>query len=141
MKPELQKSIAGNCTISSPPHVPEIRLHLATQQDTLWHKGEEALEALGLASPYWAFAWAGGQGLDGWQVILAGDVFYDTSLAADLIPWFDALSTRGATVLIGDPRRAYCPQQRLKLLATYQVPVVRELEDADVKRTLVWQYV
>src|SRR2546429_98291 len=40
--------------------------------------------------------------------------------------------------LLGDPGRAYLPRQRLRQLATYEVPVVRALEDAQVKRATVW---
>ncbi len=47
----------------SPPHVPEIRLHLASEAHDLWLKTEEDLEKIGLPPPFWAFAWAGGQGL------------------------------------------------------------------------------
>ncbi len=47
----------------SPPHVPEIRLHLASEAHQLWLKTEEELEEIGLPPPFWAFAWAGGQGL------------------------------------------------------------------------------
>jgi predicted nicotinamide N-methyase len=47
----------------SPPHVPEIRLHLASEAHDLWLKTEEDLEEIGLPPPFWAFAWAGGQGL------------------------------------------------------------------------------
>lgn len=46
-----------------PPHVPEIVLHLASEAHELWHKTEEELEEIGLPPPFWAFAWAGGQGL------------------------------------------------------------------------------
>nr|WP_180217583.1 methyltransferase [Agrobacterium fabrum] len=46
-----------------PPHVPELRLHLATEAHELWLKTEEELEEIGLPPPFWAFAWAGGQGL------------------------------------------------------------------------------
>jgi predicted nicotinamide N-methyase len=46
-----------------PPHVPEIRLHLADEAHDLWLKTEEDLEAIGLPPPFWAFAWAGGQGV------------------------------------------------------------------------------
>src|SRR5882757_8525429 len=45
------------------PHVPEIRLHLATEAHDLWLKTEDELEEIGLPPPFWAFAWAGGQGL------------------------------------------------------------------------------
>lgn len=45
------------------PHAEEIRLHLADEALALWQKTEEDLGVLGLAPPFWAFAWAGGQGL------------------------------------------------------------------------------
>jgi predicted nicotinamide N-methyase len=45
------------------PHAPEIRLHVADEATALWEKTEEELGALGLPPPFWAFAWAGGQGL------------------------------------------------------------------------------
>ncbi|MBL8573346.1 MAG: methyltransferase [Hyphomicrobiaceae bacterium] len=46
-----------------PPHVPEIRLHLADEAYELWHRTEDELQSLGLPLPFWAFAWAGGQAL------------------------------------------------------------------------------
>ena len=131
---------------------------------------EEELAEIGLPPPFWAFAWAGGQGLaryvldhpdsgarqdacsisppargsspsprprparrvwspptsirsaprrsasmprqtastmefcgddligqdEGWDVVLAGDVFYDKAFADRLTPWFSALTARGA---------------------------------------------
>lgn len=45
------------------PHAEEIRLHLADEAMDLWQKTEDELGDLGLAPPFWAFAWAGGQGL------------------------------------------------------------------------------
>ncbi len=76
---------------------------------------------------------------DGWSVVLAGDICYERELAARVISWLGALAQRGATVLIGDPGRAYLPKQHLELLMSYEVPVTRELEDLDIKRTSVWQ--
>ena len=76
----------------------------------------------------------------GWDVVLAGDVFYDRSFAGLLIPWFSALAARGASVLVGDPGRAYCPRERMEALATYTVPVTRALEDSEVKKTTVWRF-
>ncbi len=43
--------------------MPEITLHLATEAHDLWLKTEEELQEIGLPPPFWAFAWAGGQGL------------------------------------------------------------------------------
>lgn len=40
-----------------------MRLHLASEAHELWLKTEEELEEIGLPPPFWAFAWAGGQGL------------------------------------------------------------------------------
>ncbi|MDP3897863.1 MAG: methyltransferase [Mesorhizobium sp.] len=204
--------ILANTALLAPPHVPEIRLHLADEAHDLWHLTEEELQEKGLPPPFWAFAWAGGQGLAryvldhpetvrgrtvldfaagsglvgiaaalagaarvtaadidpfsaaavalngrqngvtleftaddlvgadlGWDVVLAGDVFYDKAFAARLVPWFAALAARGALVLAGDPGRAYLPRDRIARLAEYHVPVTRILEDSDVKRTSVWR--
>ena len=75
----------------------------------------------------------------GWDIVLAGDVFYDKPFADRLMPWFDALRKRGADILVGDPGRSYLPESGLTALATYEVPVTRALEDAEVKRTTVWR--
>jgi predicted nicotinamide N-methyase len=204
--------IRANTALTAPPHVPEIRLHLADEAHGLWLKTEEELAEIGLPPPFWAFAWAGGQGLaryvldnpeaargkkvldfatgsglvaiaaaragagsvlaadtdpfcaaaiglntaandvsvaftgrdlvgadEGWDVVLAGDVFYEKPFAERLMPWFGALRARGARVLVGDPGRAYLPKVGLAALARYEVPVTRALEDAEVKRTTVWE--
>jgi predicted nicotinamide N-methyase len=80
-------------------------------------------------------------GTDGdWDVILAGDVFYEKPFAERLVPWFAALRARGADILVGDPGRSYLPKSGLEKLAVYEVPVTRALEDAEVKRTTVWRF-
>ena len=53
----------------------------------------------------------------GWDVVLAGDVFYDRSFAERLIPWFTALHRRGAEILVGDPGRSYLPREKMQALA------------------------
>nr|MBA3446122.1 AAA family ATPase [Pseudaminobacter sp.] len=55
--------ILANTTLSAPPHVPEIRLHLADEAVPIWQKTEDELGEIGLPPPFWAFAWAGGQAL------------------------------------------------------------------------------
>ncbi|PTM96401.1 class I SAM-dependent methyltransferase [Mycoplana dimorpha] len=213
MKTDPERFILDNTSVLSPPHVPEIRLRLASEAHDLWLKTEEELEEIGLPPPFWAFAWAGGQGLAryvldhpatvrgcsvldfasgsglvaiaaklagaaevvaadidplsqtairlnaalngvridhrgddligqdlGWDVVLAGDVFYDRTFALALIPWFSRLAGRGATVLVGDPGRSYCPREQMHSLVTYEVPVTRALEDSEIKRTTVWRF-
>ena len=213
LTPKTAKNfILDNTALMAPPHVPEVLLHLADEAHDLWLRTEEELAEIGLPPPFWAFAWAGGQGLaryvldhpatvrgrrvldfasgsglvaiaavkagakeaiaadidpfcetaialnleanavqahflgmdcigsdDGWDVVLAGDVFYDKAFADRLLPWFSRLRARGAEILVGDPGRAYLPRTGLQSLAVYQVPVTRVLEDAEVKRTTVWR--
>ncbi len=76
---------------------------------------------------------------EGWDTVLAGDICYERDLAERVVAWLGGLSRRGATVLIGDPGRAYLPKSRLERLAEYEVPVTRSLEDAEVKRSAVWR--
>lgn len=77
----------------------------------------------------------------GWDIVLAGDVFYDGGLAPRLIPWFETLVKRGGTVLVGDPGRHFMPKTRLEEVAVYQVPVPLILESDPVKRTTIWRFV
>lgn len=210
---EAERFIRASTTLVAPPHVPEIRLHLADEAHDLWQKTEEELAEIGLPPPFWAFAWAGGQGLaryvldhpasvrgrrvldfasgsglvgiaaamagaaevtgadidpfaeaamrlnaaangvdlrpeiadlvgtdEGWDVLLAGDIFYQRDIVDRLIPWFTALGKRGCDIVVGDPGRAYLPRDRLVRLAEYSVPVTQALEDAEVKRTIVWRF-
>jgi len=205
--------ILANTAILQPPHVPEISLHLAAEAHELWLKTEDELQEIGLPPPFWAFAWAGGQGLarfildhhefvagktvldfatgsglvaiaamkagarqvqasdvdpfcaaavrlnaalnqvsvetitsdligtfGGWDIVLAGDVFYDRALADRLLPWFATLTAQATCIIIGDPGRAYLPKSGLDRLATYEVPVTRALEDAEVKKTSIWKF-
>jgi predicted nicotinamide N-methyase len=55
--------IRRETAIASPPLVPEIRLHLASEITPIWHATERALAREGVDPPYWAFAWPGGQAL------------------------------------------------------------------------------
>jgi predicted nicotinamide N-methyase len=86
---------------------------------------------------------ARGDALDGdgagAEVVLAGDVFYERPMADRVLPFLERARARGATVLIGDPGRTYLPRTRFEALATYEVPVPRAIEGADVKQTTVWQ--
>ncbi len=82
----------------------------------------------------------GSGGDEGWDVVLAGDVFYERDTAAAIIGRLEAMAARGATVLIGDPGRTYLPRDRLVALATYEVPVTRALEDGEIKRSSIWAF-
>ena len=55
--------VRAQTAVESPSLIPELRLHLASEVIPLWQATEAELAALGVPPPYWAFAWAGGQGL------------------------------------------------------------------------------
>lgn len=199
--------------IGSAPLTPELRFHLADPQSDLWRQEEEALIAQGVPSPFWAFAWGGGQALarlvldqpelvkdkrvldfacgcgvagiaaakagadlvtgteidafavhaaranarlndvpmqvlhadlvgadDGWDVVLAGDVFYETEAGAAITDWLESLHDRGALVLIGDPGRAYLPKDKLSIMTRFEAPRAGDLEDQDVGAARVWRF-
>jgi predicted nicotinamide N-methyase len=77
---------------------------------------------------------------EGWDAVLAGDVCYEKVMAEAVTGWLASLARRGATVLIGDPRRAYLAADRLECVIEYRVPVTRELEDSEIKRTGVFRF-
>jgi predicted nicotinamide N-methyase len=55
--------VRANTALASPPLVPELRLHMATEVTPIWQATEESLSRWGTPPPFWAFAWAGGQAL------------------------------------------------------------------------------
>ena|SRR5436190_10695110 len=61
------------------------------------------------------------------DVILAGDVCYEETMAARMIAWLRTAADHGVDVLLGDPHRRYLPPD-LEALATYRVETSRELE-------------
>lgn len=74
-----------------------------------------------------------------YDVVLAGDVCYEKPMAERVIAWLRRHSAAGAVVLMGDPGRSYKPDDGLTWLGEYNVPTPRELEDSDLRRTVVWQ--
>jgi predicted nicotinamide N-methyase len=74
----------------------------------------------------------------GTDLVLVADAFYERDLARQVLRFAERSQARGAAVLAGDFGRAYLPRARLVPLASYDVPGLGTLEDADVKRTTVW---
>ena len=72
-------------------------------------------------------------------VFTAGDVCYEQPMAARTASWLRRHAGRGSLVLLADPGRAYLPQAGLIERARYQVPTSREIEDREVRETIVWQ--
>ena len=72
------------------------------------------------------------------DTILVGDLFYEKSTAERVFGWLTNAKAQGIHVFIGDPGRSYLPKDKLTKLAEYNVPVTRDLEDAEIKQTAVW---
>jgi predicted nicotinamide N-methyase len=73
------------------------------------------------------------------DVVLVGDLFYERQLADRVLHYIEAAAASGALVLIGDPQRSYFPKGRFVEVGEYRVPVTRELEDSEIKKTAVWR--
>ena len=73
-----------------------------------------------------------------YDVILVGDLFYEQETARRAFAFVESHAALGTQVLIGDPARAHLPKDKLTFIREYRVPVTRDLEDAEIKRTGVW---
>lgn len=73
------------------------------------------------------------------DLVLAGDIFYERPVATEIERFLRACAAGGATVLIGDPGRKYLPQDGLEELARYPVPTTLELEKSEVLDSVVWR--
>jgi predicted nicotinamide N-methyase len=73
------------------------------------------------------------------DVTLVGDLFYERAMSDHVLGYVQAAAALGSLVLIGDPQRTYFPRGRFTQVAEYNVPVTRELEDSEIKRTAVWR--
>jgi predicted nicotinamide N-methyase len=69
------------------------------------------------------------------DLVLAGDVWYERDTAERVTAW---LARSQAWVLLGDPGRAYLPQDGWVELASYDVPTTRDLEGVETKRVRVF---
>ncbi len=77
--------------------------------------------------------------MEDWDVVLAGDVFYDREMAARFTPWLGSCVASGALVIIGDPNRVYLPTGGLEMLISYEVETSLDLESATMLTTTVWR--
>lgn len=67
------------------------------------------------------------------DVVLAGDVFYERTLATDALAWFRTLAARGVRVLAGEAWRTYAPADGFDELAAYEVPTTMEIEGGPIR--------
>lgn len=60
---DLRARVLAHTVEASPWLCPELSLRLITHDCPLWYKTEDDVNAMGWDTPYWAFAWPGGQSL------------------------------------------------------------------------------
>ena len=76
-----------------------------------------------------------------WDVILAGDVFYEQEMSNIILSDLRKFARLGNLVLVGDPGRAYFPKEGVKKLARYPVETPIYLEEQNISETTIWQIV
>ncbi|MEP6147978.1 MAG: 50S ribosomal protein L11 methyltransferase, partial [Nisaea sp.] len=74
-----------------------------------------------------------------YDTVLAGDICYERAMADSMLRWLQRHADAGALVLLGDPGRAYQPTGGIALCARYDVPVSLEIEDSELRQTVVWR--
>lgn len=80
-----------------------------------------------------------GSDLDGFDIVLAADVWYERHLAERATAWLRRQAGTGATVIVGDMRRAYFPRVGLEPLAEYEIPTSTDTERLDLTPAGVWR--
>lgn len=86
-----------------------------------------------------------GSQIDGFDLILLGDMFYDEVLSTSLHRWLDnCVRSHGTKVLIGDPGRAQFEGHNirglLRQLAQYELPEYVKEENYGLTCSRVWLY-
>ncbi len=74
-----------------------------------------------------------------WDLILCGDVCYEATMTAHVMPWLRTMAREGCEVWIADPGRAYLPQDELDPFCVADVPTSLELEDRTLRRTVLYR--
>jgi predicted nicotinamide N-methyase len=74
------------------------------------------------------------------DVILAGDVCYDRTMTARVLPFLARMANQGTDVLLGDPGRPHFPHTGCTALASYDVRATAILEAQETTPTTVWRH-
>lgn len=75
----------------------------------------------------------------GWDVVLAGDIWYDSRLSRHGLSWLRNLAGVGVLVLAGDPGRKYSPSKGWEVLADYSCRSVPDVEHPNFQKVSVYR--
>lgn len=79
-----------------------------------------------------------GASLSNYDLLLAGDMFYDAAFAARVLDWLRTLAQTGMKILLADPGRGYIDQTLTAQLAVYQAPVDVDMSGRHFQATTVF---
>ncbi len=123
----IAASLAGASAVTAndidPYAIKAIRLNARANDVEIGTRGEDLLDGDG----------------DDAELVLAGDVFYNTAMAQAIMPFLQRAAARGAQVLVGDPGRGDMPRDQLEIVATYRVATATAFADAEIEQVHVLQ--
>ncbi|MBV1852820.1 class I SAM-dependent methyltransferase [Catellatospora tritici] len=74
------------------------------------------------------------------DVVLAGDVLYQSQVAERMLGFLHRAVAGGAQVLLGDPDRGHLPPHGLTRLASYRAPSAQAFVDAELDEICVYRF-
>lgn len=77
---------------------------------------------------------------DSWDLLLAGDMSYDTALVEACAPWFTRLVESGTSVLFADPGRGFLPSAGIRQVARYDAPADDDADGTRLVPTRIWRW-
>ncbi len=77
-------------------------------------------------------------GTPDFDVVLAGDVFYEQRPAQMFRAFLERCHQAGARVFAGDPGRTYFPREAFRQVAEYAVETTTEIENHPIQTARVW---
>jgi predicted nicotinamide N-methyase len=81
-----------------------------------------------------------GSSLDGIDLVLAGDMFYDPAFSKMVLDWFGGLCREGVDVLLADPGRGNLgAMEGLERLAEYMAPADVDVDGRHLIRSVVYR--
>jgi predicted nicotinamide N-methyase len=74
-----------------------------------------------------------------WDVILAGDLWYERFLADRVTEWLTRMALEGTTVLFGDGNRAFFPRGSMEEIERYAIKAPESFDRDGIGLTKVWR--
>lgn len=73
-----------------------------------------------------------------WDVVMAGDVFYGSEMAARVIDWLVELAGAGVSILFGDANRGFFDPSRFEKIACFTAPADNDADGSFMQPATVY---